>query len=407
MKIADRRGVASILFLILFLALTACNSDDDCDEQYPPAPIPSGGNNEEQCLFLAESNVAWPIFLGLKAGWSDKYAVYWGSPYELNPGEKLILKGKLPAARYVSFTTYGAAGNAIPTADTIYDTLIIPDPGTTDRYTITIDPSAIPNQEGDNVLAAFPAEFLGNVGTVYFRQYVSTDKDFDPYKDWADILPEMTLVFADGASRVLSKVVPVEVGTATATIDPIPDQANPGFYRYNFEGSITNPASAYLATTASWQPQRILVITGKSPTFPDTRHGESIFTPAQLRYWSLGIYENVPYGPLIDEVADMDALLDNQGYYTIVMSAEEDRPKNATAKNGINWLPWGPLENPESTYALVIRQTLPADDFTQATRNVIPYPSTPEDTAAVMGEYYPEAYFTTKSEFEAEFEAGN
>ena len=45
-----------------------------------------------------------------------------------------------------------------------------------------------------------------------------------------------------------------------------------------------------------------------------------------------------------DGVFDMMVPLDKEGYYTIVVSLPEDRPKNATAENGVTWINWGPGE---------------------------------------------------------------
>lgn len=343
---------------------------------------------EERAAALVDTGVAWPIAEDNSWGYPDRFATYWGHAYKLNIGDKLIVKGIFPHARYMSLTTYGMSGNTEPTSDTIYDTLISLDPGTTDRYTITIDPSAKPGA-GNNLLAAFPDGFTGNFGLLYYRFYLPDDLGYNPIQHWADILPELTYVYANGTNRQLTKTEPRLVSEkAAATVLRVPDGPL-GFYRFSFAGGGENVQNAYLATTASWQKGRILVITGKAPTFPDTRRGESIRKPSQLRYWSLTAYKNqVPY-PAVDGASDFETVLDARGYYTYVMSDPADKPKNATSQNGVTWLPWGD--------ALLVRHMIPAKGFAHAAQNIGPG----VDAATVMGEYYPKAYYSTTAEFES------
>lgn len=381
-------NMKNALAAIILLALTLFAAGIGCrPPQYPPPPPPPGGNMEQIAAALADADVAWPLG-GTGWGYPDKFETYWGDAYRLNMGDKLIVKGKFPYARYMSLTTYGVSGNTEPTADTIYDTLISPDPGASDRYTITIDPGAKPGA-GNNMLAPFPDGFTGNIGLLGYRLYLPDDPKYDPVEGWADILPELTYVYADGSRRQLTKVVPRPAEESTAAAVPrIPDGPL-GFYRFSFAGGLENVQNAYLATTASWQKGRILVITGKAPTFPDTRRGESKKKPSQLRYWSLTTYRNqVPY-PAVGGAADFETVLDDRGYYTYVMSDPADKPKNAVPENGVTWIPWGD--------ALLFRNMLPAEDFAQAAQNIGPG----DDAATVMGEYYPRAYYSTSAEFES------
>jgi hypothetical protein len=58
----------------------------------------------------------------------------------------------------------------------------------------------------------------------------------------------------------------------------------------NTGGYFPNPANKYIAIPGvCFQPNRILVVRGKGPAFPDTYNGGPIWQPAgvQLRCWSL------------------------------------------------------------------------------------------------------------------------
>jgi hypothetical protein len=96
--------------------------------------------------------------------------------------------------------------------------------------------------------------------------------------------------------------------------------------------------------------------------------------------------------------------LDDQGFYTIVVSRPEDRPKNATTENGDAWIDWGPgerLNNPRNRTdwgMLLMRFMVSAVDW----ENNPGKAKKPGTEQAVMGDYYPKGYYATKEQFEAE-----
>ena len=60
-----------------------------------------------------------------------------------------------------------------------------------------------------------------------------------------------------------------------------------------------------------------------------------------LRYWSL-----CQNDPLTERVVaclnDDRVVVGPDGFATFVVSTPNERPANATARCGVNWLPWGP-----------------------------------------------------------------
>ena len=91
--------------------------------------------------------------------------------------------------------------------------------------------------------------------------------------------------------------------------------------------------------------------------------------------------------------------VDKHGNYTIVTSTGGDRPKNATMKCGVAYIPWpknGDGDGHPDDGLLVMRNMLPSTSFKQAIQNT----TTPGDEKSVMGAYYPRGTYTTKAAFQ-------
>lgn len=104
--------------------------------------------------------------------------------------------------------------------------------------------------------------------------------------------------------------------------------------------------TGYLTSGTSIKKGKVFVITGKLPTFPDTRNGNPIMESAQCRYWSLTSYDaDFPFSKIkgLENTCIMDdeIVLNENREYIIVYSRKEDRPINAIAKNGVTWVDWG------------------------------------------------------------------
>jgi len=124
----------------------------------------------------------------------------------------------------------------------------------------------------------------------------------------------------------------------------------------------------------------------------------------QVKYWSVATMASAPSGELWDGLSDMMLPLDEQGYYTIVVSRPEDRPKNATRENGVAWMDWGPgegLDDPRDRkdWGMLLMRFMVCHPAWETSPAKAHKPGTEAD---VMGPYYPRGYYTTKAEFEAE-----
>jgi hypothetical protein len=169
-----------------------------------------------------------------------------------------------------------------------------------------------------------------------------------------------------------------------------------------------DPGTVYLVAYLSRVYGPVLVVRGKMPTFPNTfagADGKGLATmpTADLQYWSICSVASAPSGELWDGLFDMQAPLDKDGNYTIVVSRPEDRPKNATAEHGVAWFDWGPGEglgdprNRKDWGMLLVRMMSPDPNWENSPTKMMK----PGEEPAVLGPYYPRGEYTTKEEFEA------
>ncbi|MCR2747456.1 hypothetical protein [Limnobacter parvus] len=128
-------------------------------------------------------------------------------------------------------------------------------------------------------------------------------------------------------------------------------------------GFLSNIHNAYTTTAFDRSGGSIALVRGKAPTY----RGQAgvAFNEEQLRYWSLCANEFATQR-FTDCAADFQVPLDDQGYFTVVISDPVDRPANATAENGFLWLPWGPYPD----QLLIYRHMLHNPDFGEAIQNV-------------------------------------
>jgi hypothetical protein len=183
--------------------------------------------------------------------------------------------------------------------------------------------------------------------------------------------------------------------------------------KIQYEGAMEGGGEGpYLVTYLSRQYGPVYVMKGKMPTFPDTYAGNdgkgaATMPAAQTQYWSLVSCESVPSGQVVDGLADFQIPLDKDRNYTIVVSRPEDRPANATIKNGVAWIKWSPrgegLDDPRNRAdfgMLILRIMGNNPKWTQRPDNI----KTPGTGESVMGPYFPKGHYTTKEKFETEKE---
>jgi hypothetical protein len=351
------------------------------------------------------------------AAYPDTNASYWSYQYRAAPGTKLVVKGTYPRARYFSFHVYQP--NAVP-IDSIYDSNIRPDPGSRNpyatrvapgqprHYTVTVQFTAKPAKPAANTIYAGQTKIQNSpnpAGTLMLRVYVPVDPTSPeggvplPTVTWESTGGQI-LSTGDACSRDLPSTGGEVNRELTSNSDPAQSpgdgSASPvptwkKAFGSPYAGAYGNQQNAYLTAQISRNYGSLVVIHAKAPTFPDTSHGAHVYGSHQLRYWS--ICQNSNSTRVVACAADYEAHV-KVGYYTYVISDPSQRPRNATTKNGVVWLPWGAAD---ATALLIYRNMVPARSFKQAAQTIA---TKNDDPKKVMGAYYPLAVYCDKTTFE-------
>lgn len=364
-----------------------------------------------------KANIAFP----------DSAAKYWVAVAPVTPGTRLRIDGRFPDARYFSFNAYDLA---LRPTDAISDAEIAPAAGASNpfvsggaaggAYTAYLKYGASPTQStgvsreqntfysGEVKVGPLPVPNSGVVLFIY-RIYVSAAGQFG---DGGVGLPKLSIETADGSrnlgalpdcaepllpnlggalpalglnERLLALDYPnaLALDFPTATYPPRTNKfyglgevatqildartgialPTPGNVSLGGGGFLSNIHNAYTTTTFARRHGSLALVRAKAPTYrsqPGVARGEE-----NLRYWSLCGNEFATQR-YTDCAADYQTPLDNEGYFTVVLSDPADRPANATAENGFLWLPWGPYPD----QVLIYRHMLENPAFAQAIQRV-------------------------------------
>lgn len=437
------RSRLAVAVALVAAALLSCSSDGGGEASAPTSTAPSDRSTTTTAARPSDDGpCAWPTRADRSVNnvaYPDTAATYWGQGFRLAPDERLELAGTFPDARYASFISYGRTGGVV---DMITDHEIAPDEGSTnpfapdaapgtapeddDRprtYTVTVRPDvaagATGNELGADTTGATTEELpltpevaeglerslVGGgaagdaTGTILYRVYTPDDPE-DPTGEVG--LPAITLVAADGTRTPIPPCPePGRNPAAEALVEhfgPPTDRPAPPvpiFVRPAGDAArlYPNPDNVYVATILAHEPGRVAVVRGKAPTFPDTRAGARVGGGEQVRYWSVCTNEyRKPY-PVTTCAADEEIALDDEGWFTVVVSTPEDRPANATVDEGVTWLDWG---STEVNNVLLLRHMLAGPDFPESAIHL----DNGQLAAEVMGPYTPRGAYCTREAFE-------
>ena len=384
----------------------------------------------------------------------DEFAIYWIGSLDIPPGGHIRLEGEYPHARYSSLQLYNPALQPI---DGLADAEITPQAGSTNPSLAGADRTVEDRSYSVEVIAAVPPadiqERLPNTlysyqgrgdlvapslkATVFYRIYLP-DNGRDISGDVG--LPRVILVQANGteiagsdACSLLSDPLPTSdanvVGDADlplntpSTIDlgfkdlqwlKFLDFASAQSNRFNAGllgplltslptnseetdgGFASNIHNAYIYTAFDVNLGEVGVFEAPFPVTPRTLGGEPVMGMADMRYWSVCTNENNSQR-FIDCIYDEDTVLagGSANRRIFAVTKPSDRPNNATADCGVNWLAFGPQQ--ESL--VIIRNMLPENHFVNAIQ-AIPGPAG-HCERPVMESFYPAGTHFTKAEFEA------
>lgn len=394
----------------------------------------------------------------MNVAYPDTSAIYWTTPFYAKRGESIIVEGTFPQARFMSLTVYDNTfdyftNNGVDSQ--IDDYQIVPNRGSLNPWAATSDlgasaggsftvslmprvTSGIPNAlpilpENPQKTELFPAD----LGFLIYRVYL-------PEGGMGAVsLPRLTLVDAAGKKTPLSrcagqgqeKVAKVAEGVKLLALlrklkdggsgaAPEPCAKSTGGCPPNLQffrptPAVTgrlfpNNANAYAAMTFKPTSGQAVVIRLLAPTSPSGVGGGTSPVPwpsqdYQLRYWSLcnNIYA-APFpvvanrklggGTTYGCIPDSQAVVNDSGYATFVITKPLERPRNATSANGYNWLPTS-IKQGSTTEMVALRNMLPSAAFDSSVLAANP-DGVPADAAQAMGEYYPEVVTCPIKEFE-------
>jgi hypothetical protein len=121
-----------------------------------------------------------------------------------------------------------------------------------------------------------------------------------------------------------------------------------------------------------------------------------------MRYWSICSNQGFANTRVNDCLFDEEIPLDENGFYTVMLSRAADRPRNATRECGIAWLPMaddGDGMFDEDVTVVQIRQMLAAPEFEHAIKQV----ARQSDLKAVQGPYMPRTRYLQPNQAETFF----
>jgi len=351
--------------------------------------------------------------------------------------ETLTITGVYPAARFFSFAVYDDAPVATALADHLFDAQIVPDPGSVNPF----DPAASPTAGSKTyTITVTRTDGTGNnelrlnseSGWLLYRLYL-------PNAGQGSMggvpLPSATITDPQGQVTTLPTCLTVNRQSELAVVQPLfvptllenppPTPRVPDHIWFAPLPSppvrlLPNPDNKYMVSyfMSDYEPGRIIVIRGKMPAFPDTYRGAPVSQPApgfgavQLRYWSMCLGALVSPLPITGCAVDADTPLDEERFYTIVISNDVLRPHWLSRENV--WLPWG--DEQMSPKTIFLRNTLPSSDFGHSVQRAVEngcgvefnFPTPPNQdgitesgqcTRNVMGDYYPVAVWCDKDVF--------
>jgi len=351
---------------------------------------------------------------------------YNGFPYEVDSDIEIVIKGKFPYARYMSFTVRGEADRPIVS---VPDRDLTPDPGSTNpflpgadwnadnrNYTLRIRFTAPPKgsnhfvpEAGNNTIYAgtFPDGSRNRQGIIVLRIYVPSI-GYD--KTGGVGLPEITYCSPTKDKRHTKNI---ETFNQTAFFEnPLNSKNNYDKYKqYSSTNKMDNgqncdltwrtlgigteflspdPNTVYIISDQIQRdPGKLLFIRWKAPTFPDTYQNIGILGNEDMRYWSMSFITRVGLLGLYT-LGDFQAIIDKKGYVNLVISFGASRPSFVTTENGFTWIDTSHL--PLVPFSLFYRNNQVSQGFPYTAKDISEGQMVPPK---IMGEYYPCAKYVS------------
>nr|MBV6628848.1 hypothetical protein [Oceanococcus sp. HetDA_MAG_MS8] len=424
--------------LPLTMDISAATDSDD-----RPADLPD--NRPQRPKFPGGLGCGWQVASDINVtnvAFPDESAKYWVAILPHVPGARLRIDGRFGHMRYFSFNVYdpllrpvdALADEELLANDNLDNPFINPKAPLGGGYTAYLEFTAKPEQPAPNTLysGAIPSgdNALPNpVGTaIFYRSYVpeagfafdggvglpvltleTTDgaQELVPFADCDEPavptlggnvpdpglngvllgldLPDELLGLINFPTAVMPPRSQVFYGLPTTLLNiagnllgiPLGEQPS-GLPLSGGGGFLSNIHNAYISVPFSRYFGSHYMVRARAPSW---RGAPGLtWNQEQMRYWSVCQNEFATQR-FVACARDDQTAIDEQGFFTVMVTDPADRPQWATRENGITWLPWGPF--PDGL--IIYRHMLPNPGFDQAIQNV------PQGTAIeeVMADYQP------------------
>ena len=390
----------------------------------------------------------------INVAYPDSNVYYWAAAFSMPEDSILEIKGDYPYSRYMSFFSYNERGKPIGSLTDFQiqseaTNPFIPGNQRSDfsrSYSIEVlneNPSANISENIDNFNGniLFTPEYNKNQQLIVYRIYLP-DKDIDITGGVK--LPQPMLTLSDGTKlegkqtcEALNASQPLQVsfdalgippneyrelisqpdkpdtwpahnppkwfiqldrksliGMYTGEIDPNAPRSEGGFY--------PNLDNQYIRSILNRKHGKVLIVRGKAPTTPKTYFKSSSTKEVNLRYWSLCSNQSFVNTRVNDCLFDEEIPINKNGFYTIAISREEDRPRNAVNECGIAWLPMaddGDGMFDDDVTIIQFRHLLPSNSFEHSIQKV----KRQDQLEEIMGPYMPKARYLMPNQVETFF----
>lgn len=358
-----------------------------------PAPIAQG--------------CSWSVIYGSGTGENFAYpeanATYWQASLPLvNPAGTIVrIDGRFPDARFSSISLYNSSYQLV---GTLPDYALMPAPGSANTYadrtrmaagvsyggayTAYIVFGAAPAQPAPNTLYVPPQ--LGPYGASLpsVQQFYLLYRVYGAAGGTASggtPLPALSssgTPFSGQTDSLYCQNLTTDLGQSLLYALPLtPEQTalglptNPSFVLYNSSVGVgVNGENQYMSANTTLPAGYLYIVRAKAPSHTLTDGGT-----ADVRYWS--VCQNTQTSlEVVACVGDFQALLDQDGYYNIVVTDDSAAPAYAV---GYNWMPFGP----RSPGVVIYRQLLAASGFSGASGSPTMGSYTPEMTYCQVGKF--------------------
>lgn len=331
-------------------------------------------------------------------------------------GGRVVFRGEFPRSRYFAFHPSDFDTNTLPT---LVDVDLDPDPGSANPFRGPVPDGAERRFTAQLVFTSPPDDPEPNTSYVgekkrggrnqaVFNIYRTTGSVLGalPPNNTGVLLPAVTVYDVEGNETAhYEECDPYPPGTESP-VDatrfaplPIPDARTlhwPGRFVAKSNWGLAYDMLAsddilYLVTPYTRRLGEVFVTRAKRLRTPHTPEEPVYAEGKDIRGFTITTY-NFWAGICNDAKVDHELALDDEGFFTLVVSRYGDRPSNATAENNVTWLDWGDYLDGQLTFRFLLRRDPPLVKLREA---VVSGEASPE-----IAPYVPRAAHCTREIFE-------